>query len=94
MDTVKPFEIEQRNITIDGNQTTLRLERFYWIVLEEVAKHSEITWQKQCVKILKRKPPSYRSRAGFLRVWSSLLIYQRRQKAFEQLEKQPQNPSK
>lgn len=89
---MKAFELQQRNITIAGKSTTLRLENCYWVLLEEVAKNNEISWQEQCLRILQRKPSSYTSRAGFLRAWCSILIYKQLQTALAELKQSQRKP--
>lgn len=49
--------------------TTIAMERFYWIALEEIARRHGMNWRRLVDLVLGRKPSEYTSRSGWLRLY-------------------------
>ena len=52
-----------------GKETTIAMERFYWVALEEIARQQGMHWRRLTGFILGRKPNDYTSRSGWLRFY-------------------------
>lgn len=77
--------MEKRYISIGDKPTTLVLESYYWRLLQVAAKKQEISWQDLCRKLLRNKPPSYNSRAGYLRLYCTSQAYTELEKTLGRL---------
>lgn len=40
-----------RNVTINGRRTTLRMEKAYWLLIEEICAREEVTISELCQQI-------------------------------------------
>jgi predicted DNA-binding ribbon-helix-helix protein len=67
-------DFEQRNITIAGRRTKIALEPAYWRLIEITAAQTRQEWPGLVETLLRAKPPSFSSRAGWLRLLSLKLI--------------------
>jgi len=70
-----PYTFEKRSISIDNKHTTVSMERVNWVVLERLAKMHRMTWRNLAHYILSYRPPEYKSRAGWLRLYIAGYAY-------------------
>jgi predicted DNA-binding ribbon-helix-helix protein len=64
----RSFYLRGRN-PFRGSDTTIAMERFYWVALEGIARERHVRWRWLVKTVLSRKPRDYKSRSGWLRYY-------------------------
>lgn len=73
----KVYTPETRTITIDGVETSLRLEVAYWRVIEALGRNHGVPWRVIVTRLIANQPEDYTSRSG----WVRFLLFTRALKA-------------
>ena len=60
--------LEKRTLVLDGNETSIRLEKAFWKVIEVYARNTNRSWRTIVVAALKNRPDPGQNAASWLRV--------------------------
>lgn len=61
------LRLEKRYVSVDGRETSVALERYYWRLLECLGETYAEDWRSLARKLLTPHDPRIQSRTGFLR---------------------------
>jgi predicted DNA-binding ribbon-helix-helix protein len=69
------YEFEKRAVKINKKDTSISMERIYWVILERLAKTERVSWRELTRRLFFDQPSEYKSRAGWLRAYVAGYAY-------------------
>lgn len=71
---MKPYDLVRRHVAVNGKDTTVQLERLYWIAIDTLAKRENQPSGKLLQRFISLKPAEYNSCAGWIRYCATYRI--------------------
>lgn len=65
------YTLETRHVNIGDKESTVRLERQYWLMIAHVALLLKVTPEKLMNRILAIQPTNFKNRTAWVRLWIS-----------------------
>ena len=69
---METYQLKKRHLVVGGKSTTLSIERFYWSAIDRIAAVKGYRPSKLLALVIALKPPNYKSRAGWVRLWVTI----------------------